>query len=189
MSDAVETVLGVLEANGFERLPRPLVVAGSSFDFDAAVRGTGPSHDLVLVATRDTTSQRLSRLLSGLGRTLDLVQSRRPVTLVLVGALDESFVRMDLERHARLLAIDSESPSAQAVRDAIAVLLPLELPAAARQGREPLDEVVSALGTKLSAEHHQLIANASIGASAVREGLRDFIDRGIRDEQANGPTQ
>ena len=45
----VEAVLEVLESAGFERLPKPLVVAGTSFDFDAAVKGTGTSHDLVVV--------------------------------------------------------------------------------------------------------------------------------------------
>lgn len=67
----IEVVLGILEGSGFERLPRPLVVDGSTFDFDAAARGTGLSHDLVVVSSAATAPKRLLRLLSGLSRVLD----------------------------------------------------------------------------------------------------------------------
>lgn len=186
---AIETVLEVLEGEGFERLPKPLVVAGAAFDFDAAARGTGVSHDLVVIATGVPSSRRLAQLLSGLTRTLDQVESRRPVSLVFVGEPPAGPTAADLERHARVLPITTETPTADDVRRAVSVLLPLTLPPTARQGQEPLDEVVAKLGTQLSDEHRHLIDEARIGPEAVRDALREYIDAGalgVSDEEAPG---
>lgn len=176
MALGLEAVLDVLEAAGFERLPKPLIVAGSAFEFDAAVRGTGVSHDLVVVATTPKVPRRLVRLLSGLSRTLDQVQSRRPVSLVLLGeGLDASTIA-DLERHARVLTIESADPRPEEVRRAVAVLMPLVLPSATRQGREPLDEVAEIIGPSLSAEHRVFLEAAKVGPEEVRETLRRYMD-------------
>ncbi|MDQ1551369.1 MAG: hypothetical protein QOD50_791, partial [Actinomycetota bacterium] len=135
---AVETVLQVLEDAGFERLPKPLVVAGSSLDFDAAVKGTGASHDLVVLATSNTPASHLVRLLSALSRTLDQVDSRRPVSLVLLGSGVDAQAMISLEQHSRVLTIDSAAPDPDEIRRAIAVLLPLNLPNGQSAGRPPL---------------------------------------------------
>lgn len=186
MPTAIETVLEVLEREGFERLPKPLVVGGATFDFDAAVRGTGVSHDLVVIAAGSPPPRRLVKLLSGLTRTLDQVQSRRPVSLVFVGDPPVGPTAADLERHARVLAVGTETPTADEVRRAVSVLLPLHLPSASQHGREPLDEVGAKLGTKLSGEHQHLIEMARIGAEAVRGALREYIDAGARGESSDG---
>ncbi len=182
MSVAIDTVLDALEAEGFERLPKPLVVAGTTFDFDAAARGTGVSHDLVVIAAAGPSLPRLVQLLSGLTRTLDRVHSRRPVSLVLIGEPPPAPVAADLERHARILPIATEVPTREDVRRAVSVLLPLDLPSAGRQGREPLDEVLATLGTKLTDEHRQLIEAAKVGPEAVRDALREYLDAGARAE-------
>lgn len=186
MTTAVETVLEFLEGEGFERLPKPLVVAGSAFDFDAAARGTGVSHDLVVIATGVPSARRLVQLLSGLTRTLDQVESRRPVSLVFVGEPPVGPAAADLERHARVLLITTETPTADEVRRAVSVLLPLSLPPTARHGQEPLDEVVQNVGHQLSSEHRHLIEKARIGPEAVRDALREYIDAGARGESAEG---
>lgn len=186
MTTAIETVLEVLEEEGFERLPKPLVVAGAAFDFDAAARGTGVSHDLVVIATGAPSSRRLVQLLSGLTRTLDQVESRRPVSLVFVGEPPVEPTAAELERHARVLPIATEAPTADQVRRAISVLLPLSLPPTAQQGQEPLDEVAASLGTRLSDEHRHLIEEARIGPEAVRDALREYIDAGARGDSTDG---
>ncbi|HTN99655.1 MAG TPA: hypothetical protein VL068_03170 [Microthrixaceae bacterium] len=186
MATAIETILEVLEEEGFERLPKPLVAAGTAFDFDAAARGTGVSHDLVVIATSAPSSRRLVQLLSGLTRTLDQVQSRRPVSLVFVGEPPGEPTAADLERHARVLPITTEVPTADEVRRAISVLLPLSLPPTSQQGHEPLDEVAASLGTKLSDEHRHLIEEARIGPEAVRDALREYIDAGARGDSTEG---
>jgi hypothetical protein len=179
VASGVETVLDVLEAGGFERLPKPLVVAGSTFDFDAAARGTGVSHDLVVVAMTSAVPKRLARLLSGLSRTLDQVHSRRPVTLVLLGELPDGSMDADLERHARVLTINGHEPEPIDVARAVAVLLPLELPSATTQGRDPLSEVAATLGRALSHEHSTLLDAAMVGPDEVRDALRRYVEGAV----------
>lgn len=186
MPTGIETVLEVLEREGFERLPKPLVVGGAAFDFDAAVRGTGVSHDLVVIAGGNPPPRRLVELLSGLARTLDHVQSRRPVSLVFVGDPPVGPTAADLERHARVLAVGTATPTADEVRRAVSILLPLHLPSASGHSREPLDEVAANLGTKLSGEHQHLIETARIGAEAVRAALREYIDAGALGAPSDG---
>lgn len=181
----VETVLDVLEGAGFERLPRPLVVGGSAFDFDAALRGTGLSHDLVVIASAETSSRRLLRLLSGLGRVLDQLGSRRPVTLVLVGQSSEASLVADLEQHARVLAVDGQSPLEQ-VRRALAVLLPLTLPASSASSSDPLATLAAVLGPTATAEHEALVRAAGDGPDAVREALRQYIDAAVTSGDLRG---
>lgn len=186
MATGIETVLEVLEGAGFERLPKPLMVAGSNFDFDAAVKGGGVSHDLVVVATSATAPRRLVRLLSGLCRTLDQVESRRPVSLLLLGEPPDAPTMADLGRYARVLAIESDTPGPDQVRRAVAVLLPLTLPTEQSQGRAPLTEVAEKLGKTLSAEHQALIDAARVGPEEVRESLRRYIDGAVQEESSGG---
>ena len=186
MTKGIETVLSVLGRAGFERLPKPLIVAGSSFDFDAAARGTGVSHDLVIVAKSPESPRRLVRLLSGLSRTLDQVESRRPVSLVLLGdALDASIVA-DLERYARVLSIQGNDPSESDVQRAVAVLMPLVLPSASRRGRDPLTEVSGALGSSLSSEHRLFLEAARVSPDEVRETLRRYVEEAMAEAPDEG---
>lgn len=182
----LESVLRVLDAAGFERLPKPLVVAGSSFEFDAAVKGTGVSHDLVVLATSNTPAHYLVRLLSALSRTLDQVESRRPVSLVLLGDPVDAATMTGLEQNARVLAIDSDDPDPDQISRAIAVLLPLKLPTLQTAGRPPLAVVVEKLGAIGSEEHLQFIEAAQVGPEEVRDCLRRFIDSAASGESSEG---
>lgn len=183
----LEMVVTILEREGYQRLQKPLSIAGTEFDFEAAVRGTERSHDLVLVSTYHVSALRLRRLLAGLARSLDLAQSRRPITLIVVGEFT-SADKEDLERHARVLHIDAPAPSEAQVERAIAVLLPLELPKAAiMHGQDPLNEVVAALGARsTTAEHIALIRAAAGGASEVRLALQSYVNAGIAPDTQIG---
>lgn len=185
MSGVVE-VLDVLERAGFERLPRPLSVVGAEFDFEAAACGTSTSHDLVVVASGEIPRRRLLRLLSGLTRSLDLAQSRRPVSLVLLGGVDTS-VRAELERLARVLPVASHTPSVAEIEAAVAVLLPLRLPNADLvHGSDPINEVLAVLTPmKVTPDHLFLIRAANGGVEAVKDGLRRYADRGTGWNDAN----
>lgn len=176
----VQDVLAVLEGGGFERLPKPLTVVGTEFDFEAAARGTKTSHDLVLVATDQVPRRRLLRLVAGLARSLDLAASRRPVSIVLLGGAGASD-RIELERYARVLPISSPTPDIAEIKDAVAVLLPLELPNADLvHGNDPLNEVMAALGPrKATSEHIALINAAADGEDAVKETLRRYANEGV----------
>lgn len=176
----ISDVLTVLENAGFEKLPKPLTVVGTEFDFEAAARGTGTSHDLVLIATDQVPTRRLQRLVAGLARSLDLASSRRPVSLVLLGTIAAS-ERVELERYARVLPVGSSSPSISEIEEAIAVLLPLKLPNADLvHGNDPVNEVMGNLGiSKDSSDHIALVRVAADGADAVREKLRRYLNAGV----------
>jgi hypothetical protein len=176
----LELVMTVLERGGYQRLPKPLTVAGMEFDFEAAARGTQRSHDLVLVTTDRPPALRLQRLLAGLARSLDQAQSRRPITLVIVGDLSAND-KDQLERHARVLHVESGDPSRAEVERAIAVLLPLDLPAAViMHGSDPANEVLATLGPGPdTAEHITLVRAAIEGADEVRAALRNYVNGGV----------
>lgn len=185
----VSDVLAVLESAGFEKLPKPLTVVGTEFDFEAAARGTGTSHDLVLIATDQVHARRLQRLIAGLARSLDLASSRRPVSLVLLGAIAAG-ERIELERFARVLSVGSSAPTLSEIEEAIAVLLPLKLPSADLvHGNDPVNEVMGALGiSKDTSDHIALVNAAADGAEAVRETLRRYVNAGVdwRDDLEGG---
>jgi hypothetical protein len=176
---SVQDVLSVLEDSGFERLPKPLTVAGTEFNFDATARGRHPSHDLVLVATDQFPRLRLQRLIAGLARSLDLAASRRPMSLVLMGEIAASD-RIELERYARVLPIGSVTPDVAEIEEAVAVLLPLKLPAAELvHGSDPVNEVMAALGpVNATTAHIALVKAAFDGPDAVREALRRYVNEG-----------
>jgi hypothetical protein len=176
---SVYNVLAVLERAGFERLPKPLTIVGTEFDFEAAARGTKSSHDLVLIATDQVPPRRLQRLVAGLARSLDLAESRRPVSLVVLGGV-AARDRLELERYARILPISSATPDVSEIEEAVAVLLPLSLPNAdLMHGSDPLNDVMGALGpSKSSSEHIALIQAAQDGPEAVREALRRYANAG-----------
>lgn len=177
--DSIQEVLAVLSRAGFERLPKPLTVVGAEFDFEAAARGTQTSHDLVLIATDQIPTRRLHRLVAGLARSLDLAASRRPVSLVILGGVSPSD-RIALERFARILPIASISPDVSEIEKAISVLLPLELPNAdLMHGRDPINEVMAALGvSNATGDHIRLIEAAGGGPEVVREVLRQYANEG-----------
>lgn len=187
MTTGINTVLEVLEEYGYERLPRPLTVAGTELDFEAAARGTGVSHDLVVVATSDAPRPRLLRLVTGLTRALDQSESRRPVSLVLLGEI-ASAERVELERHARVLRIESANPDHDEVRQGVAVLLPLALPLVASRGRDPLEEVLVALGGSATAEHLSLVQAARGGEDEVRASLQRFVDSAVQGDEGGSTS-
>ena len=181
MASGVETVLAVLASVGFKPLPKPLVVAGTTFEFDAAAMGTGVSHDLVVVGGQDAEADRLTQLLSGLSLSLDRLGSCRPVSLVLLGPRPDLTVLSHLEDCARVMLIKSEQPTAKETREAIAVLLPLHLPTARQVSVDPVEELVGNLGESTSDEHRRIVGFANFGPEAVREALRRYVDMSFED--------
>ena len=176
MASGMETVLAVLTSVGFEPLPKPLVVGGTTFEFDAAATGTGISHDLVVVGGQDAEAERLTHLLSGLNLSLDHLGSCRPVSLVLLGPRPDPTLLSHLEDYARVMLIKSEQPTAKEAREAIAVLLPLHFPSARQVSVDPVEELVGNLGKRASDEHRRIVGFANSGPEAVREAFRRYVD-------------
>jgi hypothetical protein len=172
----VETVLDVLEAGGYKRLPKPLIVSGAAFDFDAAVIGTGVSHDLVVVSGAMAELDRLAMLVTGLGRRLDVSGSKRPVTLVLIGTRPPRTQVRRLESYARLLFVDNADPNRGSITQALAVLLPLTVQPTGAESVAPIDELAQRLGARATEEQVALLAAASRGESAVRAVLAELLE-------------
>lgn len=186
MASGLKTVLDQLKGADFHELTVPLRVAGAEFDFEAALVGTGVSHDLVVLATPKTSIQRLTRLMAGLSRALDHLESKRPVTLILLGDTASLLEQDELERHSRLLLVAGDEPTEADVKRAIAVLMPLVVPATQSGGKDPIAAVMKALGSNAtSPEHLFLIEAAPDGAEAVRASLKDYIDD-VFDEDHDG---
>jgi hypothetical protein len=98
------------------------------------------------------TSLDLQRIVEGVGRALDVMRSRRPLTLVLVGPRPDSKAISSMSRYARVLPV-GESADAASLSNWLAVLLPLHLPQPTEaRGFDSLEELrgtADALGLEL----------------------------------------
>lgn len=174
----VERVARMLEAAQFQRMPRPLHIAGLKFDAPAAFVGASPSPDLVVVGdTATQTARDLQRTIEGVGRALDVVRSRRPLTLVLVGPRLESAALAALSRYARVLPVGETADEAN-LENWLAVLLPLKLPTPVEaRGVDSLKE----LRTSADPEGQALIDLATLGANAVTERFIAMVEEPFED--------
>ena len=175
MAVGLDAIVRVLEESKFRRLPVPLVVAGTSFGFDAAFIGTEVSQDLIIVGGVATEAGRLAQLVSGLNRSLDRLESRRPVSLVLVGPRPSRALLARLESQVRVMALDTFQPTEALVRDTLAILRPLQLPSAGEATIAPLDDVRERLSDRITDDHLALIDAARSDREAVREVLREYV--------------
>jgi len=169
----VGRVAQVLEAADFRRMPPPLQIAGLDFEAPAVLVGAPPSPDLVVVG--DTTVQTvrdLQRTVEGVGRALDVVRSRRPLTLVLVGPRLESKAIATLARYARVLPV-GEAADDETLANWLAVLLPLRLPQPAEsRGVDSLEE----LRRTADADGQILISLAPLGSEAVANKFSELVE-------------
>jgi hypothetical protein len=175
----VERVANVLQGAGFERVSSPLRVAGLSFETPAAFVGLEPSPDLILVGdTTKQTARSLQQTVEGVGRALDSVRSRRPLTLIVVGPRPESAALSALSRYARVLPV-GEIADDTSLANWLAVLLPLNLPATdvVRGGAASLDALRS-IDDPFAKE---LIDLAVGGEEAVAERFHQLVEGPFED--------
>jgi hypothetical protein len=183
----VERVARALEDANFRRMPAPLEIAGITFDAIAAFVGTPPSPDLVVVGdTSLQTSRDIQRVVEGVGRALDVMRSRRPLTLVLVGPRLESKAISSLSRYARVLPV-GESADADSLSNWLAVLLPLQLPQPGEaRGIDSLQELRSGadpIGIELI--DLALTDPDGIAGRFVEMVEEPFLDDGDRDAEVD----
>jgi hypothetical protein len=169
----VERVAAVLGAAGYRRLEMPLRIAGLDFDLAAGFLGDELSPDLVLVGdTAFDSEQRIQQKLEGVARVLDVMRSRRPMTVVLVGPRPRLTTLDAISRVCRVLPVGDAEGDAP-LRDWLAVLLPLDLPEPAGEA-EDLAETFDD-GTGQDDITAALRAAARRGENAVRERLHALI--------------
>lgn len=174
----VDRVVQRLAASGYTKLEQPVTVGGIRFEF-AAILARSDSLDIVVIA--DTISEpdheRIRRRVEAFGRALDVVGSRRTLTVVLVGIRPAPAVTKGLARVARVLATGTPTGerAEQALDDALAVLLPL---AVVPDEHDEVAESWSAARAQLLEDHEAatpVIVAASSGTGSVGEALHHFM--------------
>jgi len=172
----IEAVADILLQEGqFRRLAKPLKIAGVTIEIADALVAGNKSLDLVLVGDNigDQAPRRLMSAVEGAARALDLVGSRRPLTLVVVGPRPNAEDLRELARYARVLPV-GEAPTDETLRNWLATLLPLELPAIGEaRGDVANAELVSDTSDPLA---RALVQAAQDGKEEVSAVLFDAIE-------------
>jgi hypothetical protein len=184
----VDRVGEVLTGAGYRSIPTPLEIAGLRFDLPAAFVGESPSPDLIVVAdTAFDQEQRILKKIEGIARAMDVVQSKRPLTGVLVGPRPSSAVLDSMSRVCRVLPIGTilDADADAALRNWLAVLMPLSLPEPNASIADPLTEIASQLGG-LDPEIAALVDLAPEGADVVQSRLHALISDPLNDEDGRG---
>ena len=125
----VERVISVLTVGGYRELSKPFSVASLPFNFASTLIARERALDLIVIVDMDAEKdeRRLVQNVQSLARALDVMRSRRPLTVVLVGPSPIAVTLEALKRVCRVLTVGvlTEPSADQPLRDALAVLLPL----------------------------------------------------------------
>lgn len=182
----------MLKEADYELLEEPRSIAGIPFDFDAMLVGRD-SLDLILVLdlTVQADEQRIRRRVEGLGRALDLVGSRRSMTIILVGPRPSQSLIHDIAEVSRVLAVGTPAEGDEAsLRDALSALLPLELVTEEGEGvlrtKSDWEEVRERLSGEHPTELILVLAAANRGENAVSEALRAALAEPLEEEDDEG---
>jgi hypothetical protein len=183
-SQPVDRVVQRLAASGYAQLEQPVKVGGIEFEF-AAILARPDSLDLVVVADTiaDSDHDRMRRRVEALARALDVVHSRRTLTIVLVGVRPAPAITKRLARVARVLATGTPTGARadQALEDALAVLLPL---AVTSEEHDVSTQSWSAAQGKLLEDYSDaapVILAASDGVAGVSVALHRFIGAALEE--------
>lgn len=177
-STPVGRVASVLIGAGYLRLPDALVVGGMKLDFSAAFVHQKSTTELILVAdTAADDDAPLIRKMNGVARALDVSRSRRSLTLVLAGPRPKPATLESLGKVCRVLPLGNVTGADAdvAIRNWLAVLLPLTLPQADGSAMNPLTRIRT-LAVNLDEPLRRLVDTAGQGVSAVQHGLHQLID-------------
>lgn len=177
----MDRIASMLDEAGYRRLEVPLKIAGLEFDLPMAFVGGDTSQDLVLVAdTAFEPEQRILRKLEGVARALDVLSSRRPLTAVLAGPRPGATVLDAMSRVCRVLPTGTafEGDGEAAIKNWLAVLLPLHLPQPSGEIPNPLDEVAASLDG-FEPEIAALVETARDGTEAVKARFYELVAESV----------
>lgn len=186
-TEPVAAVVEMLADIGYVAHEQPVRIGSVHFDF-AAVLTSPRSLDLVVVVdTLEEHSSRFAAQISSLGRALDVVSSRRSMSIVLVGPPPSGAIVEVIGRTGRVLLVGSpvgEEASA-AIQEALAVLLPLELPRFTDSTeRSWADLERELLGAHPADMVSALLEAAEQGPYEVRETLRLLLNDALIEDPA-----
>ncbi len=187
ISAPVERAQTLLAEGGFKLLAPPIAVAGIPFAFSAMLVAEDLLDLIVLIDTvEDGPEEDIRREVDGLGRALDVAQSRRPLSVILIGPRWSELTERAMGRVARVLVCDVVvgDNAETALRDALAVLLPLELTLAPEEPAESWISVRKQLEARVGdADMAPLLAAAPKGEKSVERELRHFLAEPLKLEK------
>ncbi|UXS53040.1 hypothetical protein FY148_10440 [Agrobacterium tumefaciens] len=173
----VEQIVAILEnSKAFRRIPAPLKIGNVPFEFSAVLIGQDKNPDLVIVI--DTIAediQRTRQKIGGLGRALDVVGSRRPVTAILTGPRPADSALESISKICRVLPVGTPTGTKdeELLRDWLSVLLPLPIAPQTGIAADPLGELIELLPAGLDPELKKSVVEASPhGADTVKRELK-----------------
>jgi hypothetical protein len=174
----VEGVVVALQDAGYARIDEPQSVGGIPFQFDAMLAGRD-SLDLIAVVdlTLPASDQIIRRQIAGLAQALDLVRSRRSLTIILVGPRRGTSLVQAISGVARVLVVGPPGdPTQSDLTDALAVLLPLHVAPQDTSAAEPWAQVREQLLQDDPEEAGRLIRAATYGEDAVKDALAALLN-------------
>jgi hypothetical protein len=178
-SQPVSRVVSLLTTAGYRQRETPVTVASVPFEFAALLVGSERALDLIVVIDTLTEPEvRIRQKIEGLSRALDLIASRRPLTIVLVGPPPRAMIVEALSRVCRVLSVGTPTGAGAdtSVSDALAVLLPLDLADATESVVDPFGEVRRhLLPTEHEEEVAQMLSSALDGPETVKQTLRTLL--------------
>lgn len=130
---AAETVLKILtKEGGYRPLIKPIKIGSQTFDFTHMLVAGERANDLVIVIdlTGASDDAQVTRSVLAFTRALDVLGSKRSVTVVLTSGQADNDLVNSISRVCRVLPVGAPTGSTaeEAVRDWLAVLLPLKSP-------------------------------------------------------------
>jgi hypothetical protein len=180
-SGSIEEIVSVLLDAGYKRLEVPLTLAGLRFDVAAVLVGTGRLSDLVIVEdTVVSSAKNIQTRIETIARAMDALESKRPITAIVIGPRPLDSVLTAISRVARILPVGSTSLHDQKdlLHSWLSVLLPLQLPSTGGELADPLSELsgqVEASNGVIS----ELLASAPEGMMNVQGRLHEIIEQSL----------
>lgn len=174
-----QEVVDALVDNGYSLLPSPLSLGDITLDMDSVFSGPANSLDLVVIADRPDGREERLRLywqIQRLVRALDASDSRRTITLVVIGDIEDAKLMADLQTVARVLPVDTSLPT----RRFIAPLLELRLPGGMQVSMDGIEQVRSTIKGPDRSSLLELARLASSGPEAVKAGYLAWVDASLR---------
>jgi len=179
MSESVRRAIELLAEAGFKPLPQPVLVGGVAFRFSATLVSTHSLDLVVLIDTFESAEPAMRREIVGLARALDNARSRRPLTAVLIGKRWDEATERAMTRVARVLncpVFVDEAERDAALEDALAVLLPLELPSAPEEPEASWSSVKAELERDIrDASLAEVLTAAPNGRDSVQRKLLNYL--------------
>jgi hypothetical protein len=168
-----ERVAQLLLAAGYRRLAEPLQVAGLAFSVAGAFVGGDRSADLVVIGDMATNGERgVIQQIEGIARALDVVRSHRPLTSIIVGPRPIGKALEALSQVSRVLAVEEAGDEVE-LRDRLAILLPIELPASLGQDRDV--NGIAQVSTTDDPFAVEIIQASALSEAAVRRHFHDAL--------------